>query len=70
MNTPTYQIGDRVRLSQPCFGMPAGATGAITFVYRTAPNLYRVYFDRFNLACTIHSSGFAAEPPKLQEATP
>ena len=70
MDTPTYQIGDRVRLSQPCFGMPAGATGAITFVYPTAHNLYRVYFDRFNRACTIHSSGFAADAPKMRETPP
>lgn len=44
MDRPIYQIGDRVRLVQPCFGMPAGTPGVIPFIYGAARNLYRVYF--------------------------
>jgi hypothetical protein len=66
MDTHPYQIGDRVRLAQPCFGMPAGTAGVIAFIYRTARHLYRVYFAPRGIAVTLHSCGFVVD----QSATP
>jgi len=39
------RIGDRIALLQAYSAFPAGAQGAITYVYKTEPGLYRVRFD-------------------------
>jgi len=55
MDTRPFQVGDQVRLIQPCLGLPAGAAGVITFVYPTVRNLYTVYFAAHGVSFTLYS---------------
>jgi hypothetical protein len=45
MNRVQLRIGDRIALLQDYSGLVAGEQGAITYVYVTEPDLYRVRFD-------------------------
>jgi hypothetical protein len=45
MNRVQLRIGDRIALLRTYSALPAGTQGAITYVYTTEPDLYRVRFD-------------------------
>ena len=56
MDSVQLRIGDRIALLQAYAIFPAGAQGAITYIYKTEPGLYRVRFDTnaYELPVYIH----------------
>jgi hypothetical protein len=53
MDGRQWQIGERVVLLRSYFVFPSGTTGAITHIYATEPDLYRVRFETSALEVPI-----------------
>jgi hypothetical protein len=56
MDRVQLRVGDRIALLQTYSAFPTGTQGAITYVYKTEPDLYRVRFDAsvYELPVYVH----------------